>query len=74
MDWFISAVMVLFYFAAGNKWKYTWMLSFFINILWTYYAWDIGQYGLIPSSLGHRAVRTDTILHNLGWCCNIQSL
>jgi hypothetical protein len=50
MDWFLSAIMILFYFLAGNKWKYTWILSFFVNLLWTYYAWDIGQYGLIPSS------------------------
>ena len=50
MDWFISAVMILFYFVAGNKWKYTWVMSFFINVLWTYYAWSIQEYGVIPSS------------------------
>ena len=51
MDWFMSAIMILFYFVAGTKWKYTWIMSFFINILWTYYAYSIGEYGLMPSSI-----------------------
>ena len=59
MDWFISFVMLVWYWLNGNKWKYTWLLSFFINILWTYYAITIKQYGLIPSSvlLGAVAIR-----------------
>jgi len=51
MDWFISFVMIVWYWLNGNKWKYTWLMSFFINILWTYYAITIKQYGLIPSSV-----------------------
>jgi hypothetical protein len=51
MDWFISAIMIVFYFVAGAKWKWTWVMSFFINILWTYYAYSIQEYGLMPSSI-----------------------
>ena len=59
MDWFISALMILWYWLAGNKWKYTWHLSVFVNLVWIVYAITIGEYGLIPSSaiIGGIAVR-----------------
>jgi hypothetical protein len=51
MDWFISAVMILFYWVNGNKWKYTWQMSIGICLLWIGYAISIGEYGLIISNI-----------------------
>lgn len=51
MDWFISAVMVTFYWLNGNKWKHIWLMSMGVSLMWIIYALLIKQYGLIPSSV-----------------------
>jgi hypothetical protein len=50
MDWILSALMIGFYWLNGDKWKYVWYYLIGCNLLWIYYAIDIKQYGLIPSS------------------------
>lgn len=51
MDWFMSALMVAFYWLNGNKWKHIWLMSMAVNVAWIAYAIAIKQYGLIPSSI-----------------------
>jgi len=50
MDWFLSAVMIVFYYLMGNKWKYVWHYAIFMNTLWIIYSWHINQPGLAPSA------------------------
>jgi hypothetical protein len=51
MDWFMSAMMIAFYWLTGNKWKHIWIMSMAVNLIWVGYAILIKQYGLIPSSI-----------------------
>lgn len=50
MDWFVSGMMLVWYWAAGYKWKYIWLFSIAINVVWIIYAMQIKEYGLIASS------------------------
>ena len=50
MDWMLSVIMIIFYWLNGNKWKYIWLYSIGMNVLWIIYSAIIQEYGLIPSS------------------------
>jgi hypothetical protein len=59
MSWIMGGMVVVFYFFAGNKSKWTWAWAILMNIMWIIYGAMIKEYGLCASSiiLGAVAVR-----------------